>query len=238
MNKLINKINNYLNKYEKNYKILKNKHLDNSNTINFVKNKTSINKYHLEKNISIDEFKGHLNYLSIGKNTYAGSIYIYGYKGNLEIGKFCSIAEKLILIIGDGFHDYKLLSTYPFYFKKPFKEPFKQNKIDINNLKENFITIGNDVWIGTEVTIIKNIKIGNGAVIAAKAVVTENVPPFAIIAGNPAKIIGYRYKDKEIIDLIIKIKWWDWSDKKIIDNKIIFNLKEQELKKELIKLVN
>ena len=64
----------------------------------------------------------------------------------------------------------------------------------------------------------------------------ENVPPFGIIAGNPGKLIGYRYNDKEIIELIQKIKWWDWSEKKIIDNRNIFTLEENELKEELLKL--
>ena len=59
---------------------------------------------------------------------------------------------------------------------------------------------------------------------------------FGIIAGNPGKLIGYRYKDKEIIELIQKIKWWDWSEKKIIDNRNIFTLEENELKEELLKL--
>ena len=74
--------------------------------------------------------------------------------------------------------------------------------------------------------------------VMSKAVVTENVPPFAIIAGNPGKIIAYRYKDMEIIDLIQKIEWWNWPDNKIIDNSNMFNLRENDLKKELLKLVN
>jgi len=235
MKSLIIKIINYF-KFEKNYKILKKNNLDITNNINFLKNKTSIKEYNFEKNISIEEFKGHLSYLSIGRNTYSGPMHIHGYQGSLRIGKFCSIAGKLILIIGGGFHDYKLLSTYPFFFKSPFKKSFHQNKIDTNKLKKNYITIGNDVWMGVDVTIIKNIEIGNGAVISAKSVVTENVPPFGIVAGNPGRVIGYRYKDIEIIELIQKIKWWNWSDKKIIDNRNIFNLKETELKKELLKL--
>lgn len=237
MQSILNKlINNF--KYEKIYKVLKDKNLDFNSNINFVKNKSSIIDYDIEDHILIEEFKGHLNYLGIGKNTYSGPIHIFGYQGNLNIGRFCSIAGKLTLIIGSGFHNYKLLSTYPFYSKKPFKKSFEKNKIDTKKLNKNFITIRNDVWIGTDVTILKNIEIGNGAVISAQSVVTENVPPYGIIVGNPGKLIGYRYKDIEIIKIIEKIKWWNWSNDKIKDNRHIFNLKENELKKELIKLDN
>ena len=235
MIKILNRINQYF-KYEKNSKILNKNKVNITCKINFVKNKTSIKEYSLENNISIEEFKGHLDFLSVGENTYSGPIHIYGYRGSLKIGKFCSIAGRLVLIIGDGFHNYRLLSTYPFFFKNRFKNAFEGNKPNIKDIVENHITIGNDVWLGTDVTIIKNIEIGNGAVISARSVVTENVPPFGIIAGNPGKLIGYRYKDKEIIELIQKIKWWDWSEKKIIDNRNIFTLEENELKEELLKL--
>ncbi len=77
--------------------------------------------------------------------------------------------------------------------------------------------IGNDVWFGYGSTIMPAVKIGDGAIIGSKAVVTKAVPPYAIVAGNPAKIIKSRFTD-EIIEELLKIKWWDWSKEKISRN--------------------
>jgi acetyltransferase-like isoleucine patch superfamily enzyme len=76
------------------------------------------------------------------------------------------------------------------------------------------ITIENDVWIGAKSTIMSGVKIGNGAVIAAGATVTKDVPPYAIVVGNPGKIIKYRFTENQIKDLL-DIAWWDWSESKI-----------------------
>lgn len=77
--------------------------------------------------------------------------------------------------------------------------------------------IGNDVWFGTNSTIMLGVKIGDGAIIGACSVVTKDVPPYSIVAGNPAKIVRYRFPD-EIIEQLLKIKWWDWDYDKITRN--------------------
>lgn len=77
--------------------------------------------------------------------------------------------------------------------------------------------IGNDVWIGENVTIKDGVRIGNGAVIGTAAVVTKDVPPYAIVAGVPAKIVKYRF-DPEKIELLQEIQWWDWTPEKIYNN--------------------
>jgi acetyltransferase-like isoleucine patch superfamily enzyme len=77
------------------------------------------------------------------------------------------------------------------------------------------IIIENDVWIGAKSTIMSGIKIGNGAVIGATATVTKDVPPYAIVVGNPGKIIKYRFTETQI-EKLLAIKWWDWSEQKII----------------------
>jgi acetyltransferase-like isoleucine patch superfamily enzyme len=79
------------------------------------------------------------------------------------------------------------------------------------------IEIGNDVWIGAHSTIMSGVKIGNGAVVAAKSVVTKDVPPYAIVGGNPARIIKYRF-DKSQIEKLLNISWWDWDEDKIREN--------------------
>ncbi|MGC8479398.1 MAG: CatB-related O-acetyltransferase [Candidatus Micrarchaeia archaeon] len=79
------------------------------------------------------------------------------------------------------------------------------------------LEIGNDVWIGDNVIIIGTVKVGNGSVIGAGAVVTHNVEPYEVVAGNPQKHIKYRF-DKNSIDKLNEVEWWDWSDKKIKTN--------------------
>ena len=79
------------------------------------------------------------------------------------------------------------------------------------------IIIENDVWIGATSTIMSGIKISNGAVVAGGSVVTKDVPPYAIVAGNPAKVVKYRFTEKQI-DKLLKISWWDWPEDKIREN--------------------
>ena len=79
------------------------------------------------------------------------------------------------------------------------------------------IIIENDVWIGANSTVMSGIKIGNGAIVAAGSTVTKNVPPYAIVAGNPAKVVKYRFTDEQIKKLL-SIAWWDWDEQKIKNN--------------------
>lgn len=128
---------------------------------------------------------------------------------NLVIGKYCSIAAGVVIMLG-GEHYYERVSTYPFNkkFLKNFDEAIKDRKT------KGGVTIGNDVWIGRNALILSGVKIGDGAVIGAAAVVTKDVPPYAIVAGNPAKIIRYRF-DEATINAIIKLDWWNWPDEKV-----------------------
>ena len=79
------------------------------------------------------------------------------------------------------------------------------------------IKVGNDVWIGATSTIMSGITIGDGAIIGAGSMVTKNVPPFAIVAGNPSKIVKYRFTEEQI-EKLLQISWWDWEEDKIRDN--------------------
>ena len=137
---------------------------------------------------------------------------------NLQIGKYNSLGKELQFIFARN-HDYKNISTGAVQLM------LEENNIEImgsssfNNKGQ--IIIQNDVWIGDNVTIMPGTIIRNGAVIAKNSHVVSDVPPYAIVGGNPAKLIGYRYSS-EWIEQLQKISWWDWGKEKIIKNAAYF----------------
>ena len=151
---------------------------------------------------------GTAKYIEVGDFTY-GSIdafcdSVFPYK--LKIGRFCSIASGVKFIVSSE-HDYHTLSTYPFRVMLLKTENFEAKS-------KGDIIIKDDVWIGTNAIILSGVTIGQGAIIAAGAVVTKDVPPYAIAGGNPAQIIKYRF-EPEIIE---KLKKFDYS--KLTEEKI------------------
>lgn len=129
----------------------------------------------------------------------------------LIIGKFCQIGAGVEFVMNGANHQMNAVSTYPFYIfgswdqSVPSKEdlPFKGDTV-----------VGNDVWIGQNSTILPGVHIGDGAIIGLNSVVTRDVPPYTIVAGNPAKAVRKRFDD-ELIDLLLKLKWWDKSIEEI-----------------------
>lgn len=149
----------------------------------------------------------------ITKNTRIGK---YSYIGeyskidcNVNIGNYCSIADNVF--IGATKHPKNWLSTSPFQYHL-WLDNIDKGKCFEYSLNTN---IGNDVWIGTHAVIMTGIHIGDGSIIGAGAVVCKNVPPYAIVAGVPAKIIGYRF-EKEIIKELLNIQWWNLPHNEII----------------------
>ena len=148
--------------------------------------------------------------------------------GLISIGDFSSIAGGIGFYIGlNGEHNYKNLTSYPMDWSFGWAIP---NELipKKNSLK---ISIGNDVWIGRGSKFTCNnpekpLVIGDGAVIATESVVVKSVPPYAIVGGNPAQVIKYRFSDK-IIESLLRIKWWDWDIDKIHDNFKYFNRVEE-----------
>ena len=141
---------------------------------------------------------------------------LYHYPINHErliIGKFCSIACGAKFLLNCANHTLKSLSTYTFPL---FYEDWDLEKSDVATAWDNKgdIVIGNDVWIGYEAVIMAGVHIGNGAIIAARAVVTKDVPPYTIVGGVPARPIRTRF-DEETIRKLETLKWWDWSAEKI-----------------------
>ncbi|MBN1069480.1 antibiotic acetyltransferase [Clostridium botulinum] len=134
----------------------------------------------------------------------------------LIIGKFCSIACKAKFLMTSGNHTMNSLSTYTFPI---FYEEWGLDVSHITDAWDNKgdIVIGNDVWIGYDAIIMPGVKIGDGAIIGTRAIVTNDVPPYTIVGGIPAKVIKKRFSD-DIILKLLKIKWWDWPNEKIKAN--------------------
>jgi virginiamycin A acetyltransferase len=142
------------------------------------------------------------SYSYIGSNCYIM---------NTTIGKFCSIAPNCR--IGLGIHPTSYISTHPAFFSSKNEWNFNP-KLQFKTTEYKPIKIGSDVWIGTNSIILDGVTIGDGAIIGAGSVVTKDVMPYAIVGGNPAKIIKFRFSE-EIIRQLLVIKWWNWDDTKI-----------------------
>lgn len=131
----------------------------------------------------------------------------------LIIGKFCSIACGTKFLFNSANHTLKSLSSYTFPL---FFEEWGLDKKNVASAWDNKgdIIIGNDVWIGYEAVIMAGVHIGDGAVIAARAVVTKDVPPYTIVGGTPARKIRMRFEE-ETIARLQQIQWWNWPVEKI-----------------------
>ncbi len=171
---------------------------------------TSVVRCHFGKHVIINR-RSYINDSFIDNYTYTG---INTTMNWTKIGKFCSIGRNVD--IGGFNHDYLNISTMPaFRMEQMFITNGKLK--GITRLSKGYCEIGNDVWIASGVNILHGVKVSDGAVIGAGAVVTHNVPPYAIVAGVPAKIIKYRFSEQHI-DQLLKIKWWNWRDDVIEKN--------------------
>ncbi|WP_173934996.1 CatB-related O-acetyltransferase [Chelativorans sp. Marseille-P2723] len=134
----------------------------------------------------------------------------------LIIGRFCAIAERTRFIMNGANHVLGGFSTYPFNifgqgWEKGFDEESWRSEVRGDTM------VGNDVWIGFDAVIMPGVKIGDGAIIGGKAVVTRDVPPYAVVAGNPAQVVKMRF-DETTIRRLLAIAWWDWPADKITRN--------------------
>lgn len=151
---------------------------------------------------------------TIGTHTYGKpKVLDWSDGGKLIIGDYCSIAEEVTILLG-GNHHPEWVSTYPFNSPQFGKKWTNTQNIQGQPWSKGNVDIGNDVWIGYGATILSGVTVGNGAVIAARAVVTRNVPPYSIVAGNPAKVVKMRF-DKQYIERLQKLEWWNWPEEKI-----------------------
>lgn len=133
-----------------------------------------------------------------------------------HIGRFCSIGWNVS--IGGHEHPINRISSHGFSYQ-PIYNIAEKNTGKISTRRTTYI--GNDVWIGCNAYIKAGVRVGDGAVVGASAVVTKDVPSYAVVAGNPAQVIKYRFSD-DIIKELDTIKWWDWPTKEIRKRILIF----------------
>ena len=143
-------------------------------------------------------------------------LYHFPFVGDrLIIGKFCALARGVKFIMNGANHKMHGFSTYPFFafqngwekvLPQPGELPYKGDTV-----------VGNDVWIGYEAIIMPGVKIGDGAIVAAKSVVVKDVAPYTIVGGNPNECIRQRFSD-DIIKSLAEIAWWNWDIEKITRN--------------------
>ena len=207
----------------------KNKLKPNPNIIHPVKNYYDViypKNINNSKKVIIGDFT-YVSESSFNKNILGNYDWI---KDKLIIGKYCQIGKDVKFLLNGVNHEMNCISTYPFYIIEDWNES-KPND-EAYKFKGNTI-IGNDVWIGQGSSILPGVKIGDGAIIGYNSVVSKNIPSYSIAAGNPCKVIKYRF-DKQTIKELEKLKWWDLPTDKI---KQIMNwLKSTDIKESITKI--
>lgn len=145
----------------------------------------------------------------IGRYSYGNPVVHFDSSGvRLRIGHFCSVGEGVTIFLG-GEHRPDWITTYPFSLMLPDAASFEGHPATKGD-----VLIGNDVWLGFGATVLSGVRIGDGAVVGAGAVVAKDVPPYAIVVGNPARVIRTRFSPVQI-EALLQIQWWDWTMEKI-----------------------
>jgi virginiamycin A acetyltransferase len=153
--------------------------------------------------------------LMVGKNTFHnGKLQIRG-RGKIKLGSFCSFGRDIKLITSNHDYNYPVLQ-YSFY-KNYFGLKPKSDAL----VKLFSIEIGNDVWVGDNVCILPNVKIGHGVIIGTGSIVTKDVTDYTIVGGVPAKFIRNRFNENSK-KILLESEWWNWDDEKIKANKDFF----------------
>lgn len=156
--------------------------------------------------------------IKVGKESYHNGNFNVKGNGSLILGSYCAFGQDIKVILSN--HNYNYPSIQYTFYRKNF------GRLPYENIQGN-TEIGNDVWIGDSVIILPNIKIGNGVIIGAGSIVTKDVPDYAIIAGNPARVIKYRFTKEKIDELNTK-KWWNWTNEEIYKNSDFFFKKSND----------
>lgn len=175
-------------------------------------------KVTIEENVVAEQYSTmpYKNFSSVG----AFSFPTCHFTGNVNIGRFCSIANNVKIMGGN--HPMNRFTTHMLTYNGNF-DKFAKAEFDSEWVLKPFNTapknpvIGHDVWIGNDVVLKGGIIIGDGAIIAANSVVTKDVPPYAVVAGVPARVMKYRF-EADVINQLLKLKWWDYHYTDLPDN--------------------
>lgn len=173
-----------------------------------VGNDSNVERCQFENNVIINR-RSFVNDSQIGMYSYAGINLTMNWT---KLGRFCSLGRNVD--IGGFDHDYHKVTTMPqFRWNQMAKGGGKIPDV----MNHDYCMIGNDVWIAAGAQVLHKAKIGDGAIVGGGAVVTHDVPPYAIAVGIPAKIIGFRFEQK-FIDELLDIQWWNWPLPVILEN--------------------
>ena len=195
-----------------------------SNLFTFVKNyiqrrKTKISPLAILHNVKCDKSTGikafaRLERAEVGSGTYIGSM---AAAYDCKIGKFCSIARDVYV---GGIHPVDWVSTSPCFHIRDNATGVYYGDKTFSWSKET--VIGNDVWIGIRAIVLPGVSVGDGAVIGAGSIVTKDIGPYEIWAGNPARLIRKRFDD-ETIKKLLEMKWRDWDDEKLLQKSDLYD---------------
>lgn len=130
----------------------------------------------------------------------------------VRVGKYCSISRGAQILTG-GYHHAEWVSTYPFRIREGLPGAF----LDGQPYSRGPVVIGNDVWVGYGALIMSGVTIGDGAVVAARALVVRDVAPYAVVGGNPAALLRHRFPAHQV-QALLELRWWDWDHAKVLDN--------------------
>jgi acetyltransferase-like isoleucine patch superfamily enzyme len=150
--------------------------------------------------------------VTVGRHSYGfgpETFKIFMGGARIELGAFCSVGPEVRILAGS---EHVITRAASFPLKTFLFDPGGGNAEEA--IDRGVTSIGNDVWLGLRSNIMSGVQVGHGAVIAAGAVVTRNVPPYAMVAGNPARLIRYRFSE-EIRQRLLTVTWWDWSEPKL-----------------------
>ena len=143
-------------------------------------------------------------------------LYHFDFVGDrLVIGRFCAIARQVRFVMNGANHASGGFSSYPFFIfgngweraaPAPGELPYKGDTV-----------VGNDVWLGYDALVMPGVRIGDGAIVAARSVVTADVPPYAVVGGNPARVLRTRFAP-EVVERLLRVAWWDWPIERVTAN--------------------
>lgn len=150
--------------------------------------------------------------MRVGKYSYGFAQVCNRYSSLSEMGAFCSLAHNVTII--EANHPLTLATTHPFAYDQGYGFSPEHIPVSAQHPRNTAVTIGHDVWIGANSTILSGLNLGTGSVVGAGSVVTKDVPPYAIVAGAPARIIRYRF-DEATIAALLDTQWWTWTDREL-----------------------